>query len=179
MHPQLQQLHQDHINLAKVLHLLETLLSDVKYGEPVDLDILSEIVDYVQSYPDRFHHRREDAIFSVYLEHPACRHDLVERLMGEHTLLVGKTHELNQYIQQWRNDSPVPRERVVSMIADYLHLQWDHLNTEESSVFNWLDQELTDGDWGRIEASMPAATDPLFGNPMRQRFENIFERLIA
>jgi hemerythrin-like domain-containing protein len=113
------------------------------------------------------------------LEHSTCRNDLVGRLMEEHTLLVRKTHELNEYIQQWRHDSPVPRERVVSMIADYLHMQWGHLNLEESSVFDLLQQELTPGDWERVEASLPASTDPLFGNPMRQRFENIFERLIA
>lgn len=179
MHPQLQELHQDHLNLAKVLRLLETLLADVRAGEHIDLDALGEIVDYVQSYPDLIHHRREDIIFSVYLERSASRNGLVDRLMGEHGLLLKKTHEVHEHIEQWRHDSPVPRERVVSIIADYLQMQWDHLNLEEGSVFDLLHEELTPVDWERIEASMPLSTDPLFGNPMRQRFEHIFGRLLA
>ncbi len=179
MHPQLQKLHQDHVNLSKVLNMLEALLADVQAGEHVNLDMLSEIVDYVQSYPDQFHHRQEDVIFSIYLGHSACRNDLMEQLMTEHTLLINKSHELGEKITQWRNDSPVPRERVVAIIADYLKMQRDHLNVEESSVFDVLDRELTPADWERVEAAMPALSDPLFGDPMRQRFENILERLIA
>ena len=179
MNPQLQELHRDHVNLAHVLHLLESLLGEVRAGEHIDLNALSEIVDYVQAYPDLIHHKREDVIFSVYLEHGTGRNELVDRLMAEHVLLLKKTQEIREHIEQWCNDSPVPRERVVSIIADYLQMQWDHLNLEESSVFDLLDQELEPDDWVRIEAAMPAATDPLFGKMMRQRFEHIFDRLVA
>ena len=179
MHPRLQELHQDHINLAKVLRLLEQQLVNVRAEEHVDLDVLSEIVDYVQTYPDLVHHKREDIIFSVYLGHPACRRDLVGRLMEEHTLLLKKTHDLAEHIEQWRHDSPVARGKVVAIIADYLRMQWDHLNLEESSVFELLNQELTTADWERIEALMPLSSDPLFGQAMRQRFENIFGPLTS
>jgi len=81
------------------------------------------------------------------------------------------------HIEQWRQDSPVPRGRMVSIIADYLLMQWDHLNLEESSVLELLHQELTPVDWARIEATMPLSNDPLFGNKVLQRFENILEQL--
>ena len=177
MHPQLQELHQDHVNLAKVLRLLEKQLADVQSGEHIDLEVLSEIVDYVQTYPDRVHHKREDIIFSVYLERSANSRDLMERLIEEHTLLLDKTRNLHVHIEQWRQDSPVPRGRMVSIIADYLLMQWDHLNLEESSVLDLLHQELTPDDWARIEATMPLSNDPLFGKRVMQRFENIVEQL--
>ena len=179
MHPQLEELHRDHVNLAKVLRLLEKQLADVQSMEHIDLEVLSEIVDYVQTYPDRVHHKREDIIFSVYLEHSTTSRDLVERLMEEHMLLFDKTRNLRVHIEQWRQDSPVPRGRMVSIIADYLQMQWDHLNLEENSVFGLLHQELTPADWERIEAIMPLSNDPLFGNRMMQRFENIFGQLSA
>lgn len=179
MHPQLQKLHQDHVNLSKVLHLLESLLADVRSGEHIDLDALSEIVDYVRTYPDMIHHKCEDVIFSVYLERSLNQSDLVGRLIEEHSLLLQKTHHLNEHIEEWRSDSPLPRMRVVSVIDNYLQMQWSHLNLEEGSVFHLLQQELTPGDWDRIEASMPFTEDPLFGKPTRHRFENIFDRLVA
>lgn len=179
MHPQLLELHQDHINLAKILHLMEKHLDDVRVGENVDLDMLSEIVDYVQSYPDRFHHQHENIIFSVYLENPDREKFLFQRLIEEHVLLVGKTLDLREHIEEWRQDCPVLRETIVSKMADYLNLQWEHLNLEEASVFDLLDRELTSNEWERIAASRAPASDPLFGEQMKQRFVNIFEQLFA
>jgi hemerythrin-like domain-containing protein len=177
MHPLLEELHQDHLNLARVLRLLEGNLAGVRAGEHIDLNALGEIVDYVEIYPDRFHHPRENVIFSAYLERRGGRFDLFERLTVEHTRLASKTREIREHIQEWSQDSPVPRERIVAIIADYLRLQWNHLNLEEDSAFGVLDLELTAGDWERVEASAPAASDPLFGNLSRQRFAGIFGQL--
>lgn len=177
MHPRLEELHQDHLNLAKVLRLLEQQLADVRAGEHIDLTILSEIVDYVESYPDLVHHQRENVIFLAYLERCGDRSGLFTELLGEHSRLVNKTHEIREHIQQWWLDSPVPRARVVSVIDEYLRMQWGHLNLEEESAFGLLDRELADADWERIEASRPSASDPLFGNLLRQRFVSIFDQL--
>ncbi len=177
MHPLLKELHQDHLNLAKVLRLLEGNLADVRVGEHIDLNALGEIVDYVEIYPDRFHHPRENVIFSAYMERRGSRYDLFERLMAEHTRLASKTLDIREHIQEWSHDSPVPRERIVTIIADYLRLQWNHLNLEEESAFRVLDLELTADDWERIEASAPTVADPLFGNSPGQRFAGIFDQL--
>jgi len=177
MHPRLEELHQDHLNLAKVLRLLESQLADIRAGEHTDLNTLSEIVDYVESYPDLFHHRHENVIFLAYLERCGGRCELFEGLLEEHVRLVNKTHEIREHIQQWWHDSPVPRERITAIIADYLRLQWNHLNLEEDSAFGVLDRELTADDWERIKASAPIASDPLFGNLSRQRFTGILDQL--
>lgn len=177
MHPLLEELHQDHLNLAKVLRGLERQLEDVRALEPIDLNTLSEIVDYVESYPDLFHHPREDVIFSVYLERRGGQCELIDRLQTEHARLVSKTREIREHIDQWCHDSPVLRERVAAVIADYLRLQWNHLNLEEESAFGLLDSELTADDWERIESSAPTAPDPLFGSLLRQRFASIFDHL--
>jgi len=177
MHPRLEELHQDHVNLAKVLRVLDSQLAEVRAGEHVNLNLLSEIVDYVESYPDLIHHQRENVIFSVYLERCGGGSGLIEGLMAEHGRLLGKTHEIREHIQQWWIDSPVPRQRVVAVIEDYLQMQWNHLNLEEEAAFDLLNRELADDDWQRIDASTPAASDPLFGKLLRQRFVSIFEQL--
>ncbi len=177
MHPRLEELHQDHLNLAKVLRLLERLLEEVRAGEHIDLNGLGEIVDYVESYPDLFHHRCEDVIFSAYLEHYEGSRELFERLQAEHVQLTQKTREIRGHIQQWRQDSPVPRDRIADAIADYLRLQWEHMDLEEESAFGVLDRELTEEDWENIEASAPKSTDPLFGDLMRRRFKYILDQL--
>ncbi len=177
MHPLLEELHQNHLNLAHVLRHLGKQLANVRAGEHIDLDALTETLEYVESHSDLFHHQRENIIFLVYLERCGGRCDLFEQLLAEHVRLFNMTHEITEHFQQWRRDSPVPRERVVAIITDYLRLQWSHLNLEENAAFSVLDQELTTDDWARIEASAPIASDPLFGNLSQQRFVRILDQL--
>ncbi len=178
MHQLLVELHQDHVNLGKVLRILENQLGLLRSGEDADIYVLSEIVDYVQSYPDLVHHPREDVIFSVYRERSRQHYDLIERLMEEHQVLVASTTDLRVSLDQWQFDSPVPREHIAGLLTEYLRLQWEHLNLEESTIYNLLAEGLDAGDWERIEAAIPEGSDPLFTDQMRRRYQNIYEHVV-
>jgi hemerythrin-like domain-containing protein len=179
MHPILRELHQDHLNLGKVLGLLEKQLRLISQGDDADLHLLDDIVDYVQSYPDLVHHPREDAIFAFYRRHYRMGLDLIERTVDEHRVLLARTAELRDSLDQWLHDSMLPREYVTLLMTDYLKLQWHHLNVEESSVYALLSAELTPDDWDYIEAAVPSGMDPLFGNLTKNRYHNIYNRVIA
>ena len=178
MHRLLNELHQDHVNLGRVLRILEAQLDLLRSGENADIYVLGEIIDYVQSYPDLIHHPREDVIFAVYRERSQDHSALIDRLMEEHRTLIERTNVLRVTLDQWRFDSPVPRERISRLIEEYLRLQWDHLNLEEGSVYGLLGAGLDAGDWERIEAEMPQGSDPLFTDQMRRRYQNIYERVV-
>lgn len=178
MHQLLQELHRDHVNLNRVLLLLEKQVQLLGEGQ-ANFHVLSEIVDYVQVYPDLIHHPREDVIFRIYQERFPQEMPAIDRLLEEHQTLINSTLELRTLMEQWGCDSPVPRDYLAKLFADYLRLQFDHLNLEEGSVYGQLAAGLTDEDWGRIESSMPQGSDPLFGDLMRQRYENIFDQVMA
>lgn len=179
MHPILQELHQDHVNLGRILELLQKQLDLIRCGGEVNLHVLGEIIDYMQSYPDLIHHPREDAIFRVYRDRYAAGLEVIDRLMEEHQTLIAGTEELKGWINQWEHDSPVPRERLAVLIADYLSRQWEHLNLEEGSVYKRLAGALTDTDWAEIESILPQGSDPLFGDMTRQRYQHIFDQVMA
>jgi hemerythrin-like domain-containing protein len=180
MHRLLQDLHQDHINFSRVLKFLENQLDILRDSGPANLHALNEVVDYVGSYPDLIHHPREDVIFSVYLEKRAeGGNPEIEGLMEEHQRIIDSTAELATAMQQWLCDSPVPRERLVDLFADYLRMQWDHLNLEERTIYKLLDEALGGEDWAHIESIMPQGSDPLFHDQMRRRYQNIFDHVIV
>jgi hemerythrin-like domain-containing protein len=179
MHSILQELHQDHLNLSRILTLLQKQLDLIAGGEAVDVLVLGEIVDYVRSYPDLVHHPREDVIFGVYRQRCGDHADLIERLMAEHKALVASTVDLQSCVTQWTHDSPVPRDQIVGRLTDYIRRQWDHLNLEEGSVYKLLAEGLADADWLDIEAALPQGTDPLFGDQLQRRYEHIFGQVMS
>lgn len=178
MHRLLQELHRDHVNLNRVLLLLERQVELLGEGL-ADIHVLSEIVDYVQAYPDLIHHPREDVVFRVYQERFPGDSEDIGRLLEEHRTLIAGTLEISSCMDQWRCDSPLPRDHIAVLFADYLRLQRDHLNLEERSVYGLLAERLRPEDWVRIEAAMPQGSDPLFGDLMRQRYENIYDQVMA
>jgi hemerythrin-like domain-containing protein len=179
MHRLLQELRQDHVNLCRVLRLLESQIDALRGGGQANFHMLGEIVDYVRNYPDLIHHPREDMIFLVYLKRFPDNRFLIERLMEEHRTLIARTTAIGSAMEQWRCELPVPREHMARLFTEYLCMQWDHVNLEEQQVYRLLDEGLGAEDWEHIEAVMPRGPDPLFGELMRRRYENIYDQVTA
>lgn len=174
MHQCLRELHQDHLNLSRVLQVLERQLADIEAGGRIDLHLLGEIVDYVRSYPDLIHHPREDVILRRYRERFPEVRELVDRVMEQHLELRQRTLVIKDTLQQCWQDSPVPREYISRLIGDYLRLQWEHLDLEEGEVYRLVERGLTEADWNDIDRAMPVGSDPLFDDLLRKGYENIF-----
>jgi hemerythrin-like domain-containing protein len=179
LHPLLHELHQDHVHFGQILHLLERQLGLIRAGEDADLHVLGDIVDYVRSYPDLLHHPREDVIFLVYRERSSRGLDVIERLLDEHRSLIDKTADLRASLDSWLHDSPVPRDRIDRLISEYLRMQWEHLNLEESSVYELLMEGLTDEDWERIATILPQGEDLLYEQLVRKYYDHKFEQMAA
>jgi len=178
MHALLSELHQDHINLGRLLNVLERELDRLKRGDNPNYWLLLDLVDYVETYPDQIHHPREDVIFEVYLtSHQQCSVS-IRRLMDEHKSLVQQSHELRELIDQVTQSSVFPRDLIESRLADYLEKQWAHLNLEEGEVFQVLSDSLSESEWARVESEIPSASDPLFGETIQQRYQAVYDQIL-
>jgi len=179
MHPLIAELHQDHINLSRLLSLLERESMLFQQGYDPDYLLMLDMVEYVESYPDLIHHPREDAIFRVYLERHRFGEDIIRQLIEEHKALVQHSHQLRDMIEQVLQGSVFPRELIESQLFTYIEMQESHLNAEEAHVFELINQTLQPEDWARIEQMIPAASDPLFGGKVQKQYEAIYARILV
>jgi hemerythrin-like domain-containing protein len=178
MNALISELHQDHVNLGRLLNLLERELDRLRRGENPNYWLLLDLVDYVESYPDQIHHPREDIIFEVYLESHQQGALAIRRLMDEHKSLVVQSHELRELIDQVTQSSVFPRDLIETRLTDYLAKQWEHLNLEEGEVFHILAATLSPEEWDIIRQRIPQAVDPLFGGAIQQRYQAIYEQIM-
>ena len=173
MNQVLSELHQDHIVFSRALHGLQRQLGVIQRGGTVDVHAVTDLVDFVQSYPDLDHHPREDFIVAVYRERSERGESLIERLRLEHRLLDEQSEDLRNLLEQCEYDLPVPRERIARCLGHYLRTQWRHLNLEEDSIYSLVSCELTANDWERIVASMPGRNGGSLGATLHHRCECI------
>src|SRR6056300_523788 len=61
--PLMAALRAEHRHMASVMELMDQQLDAIAAGEMVDTHMLYESMDYMLSWPDRYHHPREDLIY--------------------------------------------------------------------------------------------------------------------
>ena len=62
----LSELHQDHLNLSRLLEMLDRKVEQLRGGVHPDFSLMAEVVSYVGSYADQHHHPREDKMYAFF-----------------------------------------------------------------------------------------------------------------
>ncbi len=83
---------EEHQSLAAVLHGLLYLVREIRaHRTEPDFELLGAMVYYIDTFPERFHHPKEDAwLFRLLLlRHPPAA-EIIDRLQSEHRAGVGQ-----------------------------------------------------------------------------------------
>ncbi len=86
-------LRQEHADLARLLDMVEAQLGGD--GAP-DVALLTGILDYIWTYPDQYHHPKEDLIYRTLCRHDARLAPAIDDLEAEHGELAIATRRKRQ-----------------------------------------------------------------------------------
>lgn len=175
----LSSLHQDHINIARLLELLKRKLAAIRSEEKVSYTLIRDVMDYLSEVADKRHHPKEDMIYDYYLKYRVVEGEVGHRLHEEHQKLVEAGAELKEMLDMILMDAVIPLEQFTAKLEHFIILQESHMNYEEGVVFPRLRESLTEDDWRQIEQNwqVHAGADPLFGPEVSQHFRDLAERL--
>lgn len=164
-------LHQEHKNLARILDVLEAQLDIFHQGGVPDFDLISDIVHYTLTYPERYHHPKEDLIFEKIEEMDAQGLELAAELKDDHHKGEELTRRLAEALGNIARDAEVPRDRFEDLARQFLDFNRRHMTKEEDHFFPLAEKLLSDADWATIDARVSAEDDPLFGAKIEQRYQ--------
>ena len=77
-------LHQEHLNIAKLLGLLKHELNTLRHEEKVSYQLIHDVVEYLREVSDKRHHPQEDMIYDYYLKYRVVDGEVSHRLREEH-----------------------------------------------------------------------------------------------
>ena len=166
----LEQLHQDHINLSKLLRILENLVDRIDEGEQPDFQLMAEIADYIEIYVKRHHHPREDRMYAFFDGRSMQLDKVMTRCKGEHAGLEASGRSLLEIIDGPMHDAVVPVDELVSRLRAFIDAERAHLDFEEGEVFPKLSALSAPSDWIALDEVLPPENDPLFGQAEADRF---------
>ena len=171
-------LKRDHSNFAKLLELLESEILAIEVGKTPDCRLLQDIMRYMTQYPDRFHHPREDLIFTQLLKRDPGVRDGIEDLLEEHISIRLAGQEFNRLLRTSAVDSVDVREQLGTLGYAYIRALREHMLKEERMLFALAKEIFTKEDWQVIDEELDAIEDPVFGPVIADQYERLY-RLIT
>jgi hemerythrin-like domain-containing protein len=166
------QLVQDHITLTKVLNALDRSIScyaEDEEREP-NLPLVLDTLEYIQVYPEKFHHPLEEHAFNYLLNHHLGDKTIIQEIQIQHKHLETETARLCQQFNAIANDHVISMDALHRDISHYINAQRHHLTTENENIFPTL-AKLNEQAWWDIASGLIIHGDPLFSDdPERQSF---------
>ena len=176
--PLMQALRAEHRHMGTVMQLFADQLDAIAAGELVDTHVVYEIMYYMVTWPDRFHHPREDLIYARVAELKPSAADDVDTLQRDHDHTAKIGRGVLQDIERWRLGE-VSGAVVVNSGRYYVEHIYEHMKVEEKVVFPCIEEALSLQDWRDLaeDDQLEAVASAVFGPQVQRQFRNMTRKL--
>ena len=169
----------EHRALASVLKGLQYLVEGIRNeGHAPDFPLMRSMLDYIEQFPDRLHHPKEDQyVFPVLRQRdPSSAADL-DILEAEHDSGPGFIARVGAALAAYQGDASRLAE-FAQAVDDYAQYQWAHMNREEEVILPLALKALQPEDWIEIDKAFKSNNDPLVGVERQKEFRELFRKVV-
>jgi hemerythrin-like domain-containing protein len=168
----------EHLSLRYVLRMLERLLHDVaELDVEPDFRLLCAALYYIDQFPERVHHRREDEHLFTRLRTRTGEFDAVlDRLQREHAHSPQFVMTIERELVHYQGGAPQGLARLRTAVDAYAGMLDGHMRTEEV-LFEAARPVLAEEEWRTIREAFEAQWDPLLRGGADDEFRRLRERI--
>jgi nucleotide-binding universal stress UspA family protein/hemerythrin-like domain-containing protein len=170
---------EEHRSLAAVLHGLEHLAQQWRADPRAqDFRLLGAMLYYVEHFPERLHHPKEETQIFVRLAQRTTQFDaLLQELRAQHSAGAEELKSLQARLAAFEQGVPDAGVRFFDEAMKFVAGQWHHMGTEERLILPAAASHLTDDDWQAVALAFEGHTDPQFRRDTGASFEQLFARI--
>jgi hemerythrin-like domain-containing protein len=173
-------LRQEHANMAMVLDVLERQLALFDQAGMSDFKVIRGVLDYFLTYPDLYHHPKEDLIYHQLRARDKAKAAAVGELLSGHEDLALLTRRLARAtVDQILEHHETPQVWFRSLARAFLDANRHHMAMEERHFFPLALQVLTPEDWAEIDRRITDREDPLFGIKVETQFQSLHQAILV
>ena len=166
-------LNEEHANLDRLLAVVERELDVFEQNQPVDYELIDLVLAYCQSYPDRFHHPKEDLVLEKMKARNPTTANTFETLEAEHRLIADETTRFADIIGLVEQDSQMPRAQVAETGRAFIALYRRHMSFEQEAFFPQAVRTLSEEDWAEIDRHLEQPDDPLYSGEAEAQYRRL------
>jgi hemerythrin-like domain-containing protein len=148
-------------------------------GMKPPFDVLGAMVYYIDAFPERFHHPKEDEyLFKLLRARYPAASPLLDQLQGDHRAGAEKIRMVEQALARYQQGGDSEAAAFIAAVEDYAAFHWQHMGREEKELLPLAEKYLTAGDWQVIDAAFSGNTDPLLGEAPTEDYRKLFRRIV-
>jgi len=171
-------IHAEHRSLSAVLWSLNYLARETRI-EP-DFELLSLMIDYIEMFPERLHHPKEDQhLFTALRRRTADAEAVLQTLTADHARGAHMIDDLRFGLARYRAVGEAGREQFGAAVHAYVQFHWEHMRKEEEVLLPLAARVLTQDDWQAIAAAFSESGDPLLGHGAQAALRALFQSILA
>ncbi|HRP65776.1 MAG TPA: hemerythrin domain-containing protein [Thauera sp.] len=174
----------EHQSLAAIIHAIRHMIGEIGAGRlQPDHKLLEAMVHYLDAYPEKRHHPKEDEFLFGPLRARTHEADAaLDKLEAEHAQAEARIAVLEAAVKGYAQN-PANFEAFKTAFNDYAEFYRTHMMTEEREVLPLIRKHFRAEDWERANAGF-IADDPLSGTRASARageedFAQLFSKLVA
>ncbi len=170
----------EHRSLGAVLHALQYLVRDVrKNGRKVDFEVLRAMVHYIDTFPEKLHHPKEDRyLFARLRQRTQEGNAVLDELETQHVQGAKLIRDLEQSLLRWEVGGEEHFAAFADEVDRYAEFYWRHMRQEEDDILPLAERFLTEQDWREIDAAFAHNADPLIGKDVERDFDRLFKHIL-
>jgi hemerythrin-like domain-containing protein len=174
----------EHRVIEKMVSVMAMLASDLEVGRPVDTETLRNIVGFLRTYADKYHHGKEEVhLFPVLAAKGVPVNGCpLGALMGEHQEGRGLVAEFAQGLEAHAAASPSSREALAQTLHSLVELYLGHIWKEDYLLFPMTNKVLSPKEQAALYVRFEAvdrATDQEVPRRFEQPAANLEAKLKA
>ncbi len=153
----MQALRKEHADMAVLLDLMDRQIAQFQEGAAPDFDLVRGIIGYFLTYPDLYHHPKEDLIAERLRSRAPEQAARLDGLHSSHHDLAYLTRRLaTATVDQMVRPGDEPRQWFSSLGRDFVDSNRRHMAMEEEHFFPLALQVLSDHDWAELDGFVAA-----------------------
>ena len=170
----------EHRSIAAVLHGLLYLIGEIRAGRSAArFDVLRAMVHYIDAFPERLHHPKEDRyLFVILRQRTREADDALDRLEQQHRQGAEMIRDIEQALLRYEEGGAEFFEAFAARAAEYADFHWQHMREEEEAILPLAERVLTPQDWSVIDDAFAGNDDPLMGTEARRNYQQLFTRIV-
>lgn len=170
----------EHRVLGAVVNNIKAMLLEVQAQRmKMDFPLFWSMVYYIDAFPDRLHHPKEDDwLFSRLKQRTQLADSLIDALQSQHQAEAAALVAIRRDLGNFEAGVPSSLEALQSTVSAYADFTWKHLRTEENELLPLAETHLLASDWDAIAHAFAQNADPLVGSADSEMFDALFHDIV-
>ncbi|NMG74159.1 hemerythrin domain-containing protein [Aromatoleum diolicum] len=170
----------EHRALAAVINNIKSIVTEIRDGRmSADFRLLWSMIYYIDAFPERLHHPKEDAwLFARIQERTRAADSLIETLLQQHSAGEAELDLLRKALGNYEAGVAGALEALDLTVQRYAEFTWKHMAMEERELLPIGEDCLTEDDWADIAHAFQENCDPLAGKQEGAHFLTLFRHIV-